>query len=136
MVDFNLSESQKKVHEGARAFAAGVLKGASAVYSKGPTQMERFRSTRSLFRKAVELGQIKALVPPHLGGTGGTTFEVALAIEEMYLVDPSLTITIVGSGLGLTPLLLSGKEDLQKKFLQPFLSGEGEPLVRNRKEQI
>ena len=47
----------------------------------------------------------------------------------MYLVDPSLTITTVACGLGLTPLLLSGKEDLQKKFLQPFLSGEGEPLA-------
>lgn len=129
MVDFTLSDSQKKVREGARAFAAAVLKDASAVYGKLPNQMERFRSTRSLFRKAVELGQIKALVPPPLGGTGGTTLDVAIAIEEMYLTDPSVTITVVGCGLGLTPLLLSGKEDLQKKFLQPFLSGEGEPLA-------
>ena len=129
MVLFNLSDSQKQWRDGARAFASEVLSGANAVYSKLPNQMERFRSTRSLFRKAVEMGQIKALIPPHLGGTGGTTMDVAIAIEEMYLIDPSLTITIVGSGLGLTPLLLSGKEDLQKKFLQPFLSGEGEPLV-------
>lgn len=129
MVDFNLSESEKQVRAGARMVAAQVLKGANAVYGRLPTQVERFRSTRSLFRKAVELGQIRALVPPNLGGTGGTTMDVAIAIEELYLIDPSLTITIVGSGLGLTPLLLSGKEDLQHKFLKPFLSGEGEPLA-------
>ena len=50
-------------------------------------------------------------------------------LEELYLVDPSCTLTIVATGLGLTPLLLSGKTALQRKYIQPFLQDEGEPIA-------
>lgn len=129
MIDFSLCDSQKQLRKSARAFAADVLGGANAVYSKLPTQVERFRSTRSLFQTAVAMGQVKALVPPELGGTGGSMLDVAIILEEMYLVDASVTVTIVGTGLGLTPLILSGNSELQKKYLEPFLKQEGVPLA-------
>ena len=129
MLDFTLSDAQKQLQEDARAFAKEVLSKARDAYSSKPDQKERFRSTLDLFRVAVKMGQIKALIPPELGGTAGSMLDTAIFVEEIYKVDPSLTVTIVGSGLGMTPLLLSGKTELQKKYLEPFLKEEGEPLA-------
>lgn len=50
-------------------------------------------------------------------------------VEEMYKVDRSLSLTIFGTGLGLTPLLLGGTREQHDEFLKPFLSGDGEPLA-------
>jgi nitroalkane oxidase len=47
----------------------------------------------------------------------------------MYKHDRSLSLTIFGTGLGLTPLLLGGTPEQHKEFLEPFLNGEGEPLA-------
>lgn len=46
----------------------------------------------------------------------------------MYTVEPSASLTIFSTGLGLTPMNLTGKPE-NKEFLAPFLSGEGEPLA-------
>lgn len=40
-----------------------------------------------------------------------------------------MTLTIAATGLGLTPLIMSGHERLQMKHLKPCLTGEGEPLA-------
>lgn len=44
-------------------------------------------------------------------------------------MEPSAALTILGTGLGLTPLILAGTPEQQEKFLKPFLSGESEPLA-------
>ena len=64
-----------------------------------------------------------------LGGYGGTVLSATLLVEEMYKHDRSLSLTIFGTGLGLTPLLLGGTPEQHKEFLEPFLNGEGEPLA-------
>ena len=46
----------------------------------------------------------------------------------MYAVEPSASLTIFSTGLGLLPMNLTGKPE-HKSFLEPFLSGEGEPLA-------
>jgi alkylation response protein AidB-like acyl-CoA dehydrogenase len=38
-------------------------------------------------------------------------------------------LTIFGTGLGLSPLLVGGTPAQHEEFLKPFLSGEGEPLA-------
>ena len=54
--------------------------------------------------------------------------EAAILVEEMYSVEPSASLTIFATGLGLTPLNLTGKPE-HREFLEPFLSGKGEPLA-------
>ena len=68
-------------------------------------------------------------MPVPLGGTSASLVDAAIALEEMYATDPSATLTIAGTGLGLTPLIMSGNERLQKMLLQPFLKDEGEPIA-------
>lgn len=129
MVDFTLSESQRQLREGARAYAQKVLTGAHAVYSKKPNQKERFRSIRSFYRIATAAGQIKGQILVPLGGTCESLLDAAIILEELYATDPSVTLTVAATGLGLTPLIMSGNEKLQKKYLAPFLKDEGEPLA-------
>lgn len=54
--------------------------------------------------------------------------EAVLLVEEMYRVEPAASLTIFSTGLGLTPMNLTGKPE-HKEFLEPFLSGQGEPLA-------
>ena len=127
-VDFQLSPAEEGVRNAAAAFAAGPLKLSRECYMKYQHHHERFQSTRPIYRQAVAGGLIKGFIPPHLGGTGGSLVEAILAVEEMYSVEPSAALTIFSTGLGLTPMNLTGMPE-HKEFLKPFLSSEGEPLA-------
>lgn len=127
-VDFQLSPAEEGIRVAAAGFAATSLKNARETYMKYADHKERFQSTRPIYRQAVAGGLIKGQIPPHLGGTGGTLVEAAILVEEMYAVEPATSLTIFGTGLGLTPLNLTGQPE-HKEFLAPFLSQEGEPLA-------
>ncbi len=68
-------------------------------------------------------------MPQHLGRTGGAVADSTILVEEMHKVDPSLSLTIFGTGLGLSPLPIGGTPALHEDFLTPFLSGKGETLA-------
>ena len=127
-ISFHLSPQEKAIRQAAAAFASGPLKDARKVYMQHQSHAARFQSTRPIYRQAVAGGLIKGQIPPHLGGTGGSLTEAAILVEEMYAVEPSASLTIFATGLGLTPLNLVGKPEFQE-FLEPFLSGEREPLA-------
>lgn len=127
-IDFHLSETEEGVRKAAAGFAAGPLKDARKTYMQYQHYHERFQATRPIYSQAVAGGLIKGQIPPHLGGIGGTLVEAAILVEEMYSVEPSASLTIFSTGLGLTPLNLTGKPE-HKEFLEPFLRQEGEPLA-------
>lgn len=127
-VDFQLSPAEEGIRAAAAAFAAGPLKEAKKTYLKHQQHHERFQSTRPIYRQAVAGGLIKGQIPPHLGGTGGSLVEAAILVEEMYAVEPAASLTIFSTGLGLTPMNLTGKPE-HRDFLKPFLSGEGDPMA-------
>ena len=127
-ISFNLSPKEEAIRQAAAAFASGPLKDARRTYMKHQSHAARFQSTRPIYRQAVAGGLVKGQIPPHLGGTGGTLTEAAILVEEMSAVETSASLTIFATGLGLTPLNLTGKPEFQE-FLEPFLSGEGEPLA-------
>ena len=127
-VDFNLSPTEEGVRKAAASFAASSLKDARKMYMKYQQHTERFQSTRPIYHQAVVGGLIQGRIPPHLGGTGGTLIETAILVEEMYTVEPAVSLTIFSTGLGLMTMNLASKPE-HKEFLAPFLSGEGEPLA-------
>lgn len=127
-LDFHPSPEEKAIRAAAAAFASGPLKQSKDVYMKYQHHHERFQATRPVYQEAVAAGLIKGQILPHLGGSGGSLVEAAILVEEMYAVDPSAALTIFGTGLGLTPINLAGKPE-HKHFLDPFLSGDGEPMA-------
>ena len=127
-VDFHLSPPEDGIRKAAAGFAAGPLKDAKKTYMQYQHHHERFQSTRPIYHQAVAGGLIKGQIPPHLGGAGGSLMEAVLLVEEMYRVEPAASLTIFSTGLGLTPMNLTGKPE-HKEFLEPFLSGQGEPLA-------
>jgi alkylation response protein AidB-like acyl-CoA dehydrogenase len=129
MVDFSLSSEQKELRANAHAFAQNVLSTAPNLYSSLNTQTERFQSTLPIYQTAVKAGLIKGQVPVPLGGTSAGMIDAAIVVEEFHAVEPSTAITILGTGLGLTPLILAGSKEQHEKFLAPFLKQEGEMLA-------
>lgn len=129
MVDFTLSESQTQLQLGARQFAQTVLAKAPPVYNAYTTQAERFQSLLPTYRTAVAAGLIKGQIPIPLGGGAASLLDAAIVVEEFYAVEPTAAINILGTGLGLTPLILAGSPEQHERLLKPFLSGEGEPIA-------
>lgn len=129
MIDFTLTKEQRALRTGVRDFAQQVLREAPKLYSQLPSQTERFQAMRPIYRTATQGGLIKGQIPSPLGGTSTSLIDAAIVVEELYAVEPSASLTILGTGLGLTPLILAGSAAQHEKFLRPFLSGEGEPLA-------
>ncbi|KAL4938641.1 hypothetical protein BDV06DRAFT_49439 [Aspergillus oleicola] len=128
MVDFTLSTSEQQTRAAARAFASAHLTSAKATHSSFPTQEQRFRSLKPIYETAVSAGLIKGQIPAPIGGSNESLVEAAILVEEFYAVEASACLTIFGTGLGLTPLALAFRPDLQE-FLDPFLSGTGAPIA-------
>ncbi|EAW20638.1 acyl-CoA dehydrogenase family protein [Aspergillus fischeri NRRL 181] len=128
MVDFTLSNSEQQTRAAARSFAAAHLAGAQAIYSDLATPEERFQSLQPIYAAAVKANLIKAQVPAQIGGSSTNLVEAAILVEEFYAVEASASLTIFGTGLGLTPVALAYRPSIQK-FLDPFLASEGAPLA-------
>ena len=55
--------------------------------------------------------------------------DMAILAEEFYSVNPSVTLTMLATVLGLLPILLGGTPDQCKRLLVPFLKTSGAPLA-------
>lgn len=136
MIDFTLSGPQQALQRNAAAFAQAHLRDARLTYTRHATQEARFRSTRPVYAAAVKYGLISGQIPTALGGGAQSLVDAAIVIEENFAADPSAAITIHGTGLGLTPLILAGSGEQRGRLLGVFLAGggggvggEGEPLA-------
>ncbi|KAJ4413618.1 hypothetical protein N0V82_008440 [Gnomoniopsis sp. IMI 355080] len=125
-IDFQLSQAESAGRSAAAWFAQNKLKPARAEYLKHTGQDKRFQAQQELYRSTVENGLVKSQIVPSLGGTGGSLIEAVLMIEECFVVEPSAALTVLTTGLGVTPLNLVQKPET-KKFLEPFTTGEGTP---------
>jgi alkylation response protein AidB-like acyl-CoA dehydrogenase len=128
MVSFTLTESERAARTAARTFATTHLTSAKSTYTTLPTPESRFQSLKPIYAAAVRAGLIKAQIPSPVGGTSSSLVEAAILVEEFYAVEASASLTIFGTGLGLTPLCLAFRPELNE-FLQPFLSQQGAPLA-------
>lgn len=128
MIDFTLTPRQADIQQSARKFAADVLGSAASVYSRHPNQKSRFQATRPFYQAAVKHGLLKSFLPAPLGGTSEGFVDCVIAIEELFAVEPGISLTLAASVLGLLPIILAGTPAQQEKYIKPFLD-EGEPLA-------
>lgn len=129
MANFSLSDSQLQIVKDAAAFADKELSGARQAYKHLKTQQERFLAVRPFFKKIVEAGYLKAFIPAPEGGTCESFLSMSLIIEEFHGADTSVNVALIGTALGLMPLVLAGTKEQKEQFLEPFLSGKGDYLA-------
>ena len=100
-IDFTLTPSQRRLQLESRRFAADVLSGAAACeFLAGPE--ERFRATRPVYEAMVAAGFLRKCIPVPAGGDNAGLIDMAIMAEEFYSVNASVTLTILGTVLGLS----------------------------------
>jgi nitroalkane oxidase len=128
-VDFGLTARQRELRTRSRVFARDVLREARATAEGLPTAEERFLATRPVYEQAVAEGFLRACIPAAAGGDGESLIDSALVMEELYCENASVALTLLGTVLGLQPVLVGGSEEQRKRLLAPFLEKEGAPLA-------
>ncbi|NSZ03182.1 acyl-CoA dehydrogenase family protein [Agrobacterium tumefaciens] len=123
------SAARLKLQQDSRAFARTVLAGAAEYWVKEATPESRFLATRPYYEVLVSNGYLRRLIPRSAGGDSLGLLDDAVVLEELYTVDPSITLTLVATVLGLQPLIVAGTDEQKRRFLAPFLTVEGAPLA-------
>jgi nitroalkane oxidase len=128
-IDFTLTPEQRELRSGARQFAKDILADVRAATDRLPTAEERFLATRPTYEAMVAAGYLSKCIPAPAGGEGRGLVDVAILAEEFYSVNASVTLTMLGTVLGLLPVLIGGTPEQCGRFLGPFLQKRGTPLA-------
>jgi len=128
-IDFTLTPEQSALKAQARAFAKEVLAGVTPATDMLPTAEERFLATRPAYEAMVAAGYLRQCIPAPAGGDGNGLVDMAIMAEEFYSVNASVTLTMLGTVLGLLPVLIGGTPEQCGRFLAPFLQKRGAPLA-------
>lgn len=128
-MNFSPSERQRELRAKSREFARDVLRGAKSAAESLPTPEERFIATRPVYERLVAEGFLRACIPESAGGAGHGLIDTAVVMEELYCENASVALTLLGTVLGLQPVLIGGTPDQQKRLLAPFLVESGAPLA-------
>jgi alkylation response protein AidB-like acyl-CoA dehydrogenase len=127
-IDFTLTPSQRELQLESRRFAKEVLPGANAAEFLA-TPEERFLATRPVYEAMVAAGFLRKCIPAPAGGENAGLVDMAIMAEEFYSVNASVTLTMLGTVLGLFPILLAGTPEQCGRLLGPFLKRSGVPLA-------
>jgi hypothetical protein len=118
-VDFALTEEQLLTRKTVREFAEQEI----APHSLRLDESQEFPF--DLFKKAAELGLAGMIFPPEYGGSGLSSVDAALIIEEIARVDPGVALSIAAhNSLACNHLYIAGTEEQKKKYLVPLARGE------------
>ena len=128
-IDFTLNDNQRRLRREARQFAKDVLSGVPVATRDLPSPIERFVATRRFFERLVAEGYLRKCIPVSVGGDCAGLVDLAILAEEFYTVDPNVSLTMISTMLGLTPLVVGGTPEQRQRFLQPFLATKGAPLA-------
>ena len=128
-IDFTLSDNQQRLRREARQFAKDVLSGVAVATLDLPSPIERFVATRPFYERLVAEGFLRKCIPVSVGGDCAGLVDLAILAEEFYTVDPNVSLTMLSTMLGLTPLVVGGTPEQRQRFLQPFLATKGAPLA-------
>jgi alkylation response protein AidB-like acyl-CoA dehydrogenase len=118
-VNLSLSSDQELLRSSVREFAETELR---------PHVMEWDESQqfpRELLAKCAALGLMGIQFPEEYGGSGMSSVDYCLCIEELARVDPSVCLSIAAhNGLGASHIFMFGTEEQRRKYLVPLATGE------------
>ena len=128
-IDFTLNDNQQRLRREARQFAKDVLSGVAVATLDLPSPIERFVTTRPFYERLVAEGFLRKCIPVSVGGDCAGLVDLAMLAEEFYTVDPNVSLTVLSTMLGLTPLVVGGTPEQRQRFLPPFLATKRAPLA-------
>ena len=127
-IDFRLTAHQRELQLQSRRFAREVLLPALEAEVL-PTPEARFAATKPAYEAMITAGFLRKCIPFSAGGESAGLTDTAIMAEELYAVNASVALTLIGTILGLLPLLIGGSEEQWKRLLRPFLKQAGAPLA-------
>jgi nitroalkane oxidase len=127
-IDFRLTASQRELQLRSRKFAKEVLSHAIEAETL-PTPEERFAATKPAYEAMIAAGFLRKCIPLVAGGESAGLTDTAIMVEELYAVNASVTLTLIGTVLGLLPLLIGGTQEQRSRLLPAFLKQAGAPLA-------
>jgi alkylation response protein AidB-like acyl-CoA dehydrogenase len=117
-VDFSLSEEQKLLRQSVRDFAEAEM----APHSREWDEKQAF--PREIFTHLGEMGLMGVVWPTEYGGSGMTTLDYAIVMEELSRVDAGVALSVAAhNSLSSGHIALAGTEEQKKKYLTPLAQG-------------
>ncbi|HZW99864.1 MAG TPA: acyl-CoA dehydrogenase family protein [Trueperaceae bacterium] len=117
MIDFELSDEQKQFQSLARDFTREHVLPVAAEHDRAETYPEQVVSA------AHEVGLLNVGVPEAAGGLGLSMLDEVVIGEEIAYGCMGIFTILMASELGITPVLLAGTPEQQRRFLAPLLEG-------------
>lgn len=119
-MDFGLNEEQRLWQKTVHEFVA------AEVQPRARETDETGEFNWPAVRKMGPLGMLGLNIPEEYGGAGVDAISAAIAIEELGWACGSTALSIAAhNGLGTTPIVLYGSEELKRKWLPLVASGKG-----------
>ncbi len=118
-MDFELSGDQRLLKKTVRDFAEKELK----PHAREWDEAQAF--PREIFNKLGALGLLAVVFPEEYGGSGMSTVDYTMVIEELARVDAGVALsTAAHNSLSSGHIFLAGSEEQKKKYLPKLATGE------------
>ena len=118
-MDFTLSEEQQLLQQTVRDFAQAEI----APHAREWDEKQDFPP--EVFRKLGALGLMGVVWPAEYGGSGLSTLDYAIVMEELSRVDAGVALSVAAhNSLSSGHIFLAGTEDQKKRYLVPLARGE------------
>lgn len=85
---------------------------------------EKEEFPREILQEVAKADLAGLYIPEEYGGYGGNTFDMVLALEQFARGCVGIATTIAASALGAYPIIISGNNELKKKYLPSLATGE------------
>jgi len=118
-LDFSLTEEQQLLKKTVREFAEAEI----GPHAREWDEKQEF--PRAVFTKLGELGLMGVVWPAEYGGSGMSTLDYAIVMEELSRVDAGVALSVAAhNSLSSGHIFLAGSEEQKKKYLTPLARGE------------
>jgi hypothetical protein len=118
VLDTRLTEDQQALRKTVEEFAREVVAPVSYQHDKAKT------FPYEVVRGMADMGLFGLPFPEEVGGMGGDSFTLCLALEELGKVDQSVAMTLeAGVSLGAMPVFRFGTAEQQARFLPDLVAG-------------
>jgi short/branched chain acyl-CoA dehydrogenase len=118
-VDFGFDDETELLRRTVREFATDVVAPAAG-------ELDRTHAfPYEIVSQMGELGWMGIPFPEEVGGSGGTSLQYAIAVEELTRADSSVAITMCAhTSLGTQPIYLFGDAEQKERWLPKLCAGE------------